>query len=359
VITLAVVAVFIVSGTLTIVLMIGMLKTDPSAINAAGRQRMLSQAFTKDALRLRHATSPEMIRSYLEDLREVMGAWAQGHERLKGEIESPVGLFSDPALRAGLIDVDSSFRALREAGVELLATYDLLTGRARDQDALERVVDRILDQESSYLAEMDRLVSLYEEKASARVKMLRRAAMLFILTSLLILGASGLFILEPATRLIRKQFLEVRKLLEETRNTKHQLESRNRFIQDIFGRYVSDEVVHQLLDNPEGLDLGGEERKVTLLMSDLRGFSALVSTLPARKVVQLLNHYLTQMTEVIETHGGMIGDFLGDSIFAIFGAPIVSEDDARHAVACALSMQLELEHINRTFEEARLQATSL
>jgi adenylate cyclase len=89
-------------------------------------------------------------------------------------------------------------------------------------------------------------------------------------------------------------------------------------------------------------------------MSDLRGFSSLASTLPPRKTVQLLNYYLDRMTKVIDNHGGIIGDFLGDCIFTIFGAPIVGEDDARSAAACALSMQLELEHINDTFEEEGL-----
>jgi class 3 adenylate cyclase len=353
-VTLTVVAIFVASGTLTIFLLVGLLKTDPSAINEAGRQRMLSQRFTKDALRLRYAASPEVVRASLGYLRETMGAWARGHERLWHEVESPSGLFSDNGLRAALLRVDLPYQVLREAGRELLAACDLSTGSMRDRDVVERAVDRILDQEPIYLTEMDGMVSLYEEKASSRVKLLRYAAILFSLTGVLILGACALFLLEPATRLIRKQFLDVRKLLEDTRGAEHQLKERNEYIKDVFGRYVSDEVVHRLLDNPGGLDLGGEERKVTLLMSDLRGFSSLASTLPPRKTVQLLNQYLDRMTKVIDNHDGTIGDFLGDCIFTIFGAPLVGERDARHAAACALSMQLELEHINDTFEDEGL-----
>jgi adenylate cyclase len=175
----------------------------------------------------------------------------------------------------------------------------------------------------------------------------------------MILGSIALFFLEPAARLIRRQFHDVGKLLEDTRDAERQLQARNRFVKNVFGRYVSDEVADRLLNSPEGLELAGEERRVTLLMSDLRGFTSLASTLPPRKTVLLLNHYLDCMTTVIDRHGGTISDFLGDCIFAVFGAPLVGEDDARRALACALSMQLELEHVNKTFEEEGLPALQI
>ena len=73
------------------------------------------------------------------------------------------------------------------------------------------------------------------------------------------------------------------------------------------------------LNSPDALELGGEERTVTLLMSDLRGFSALASSLHPKKTVQLLNHYLDRMTQVIESYGGTVEDFMGDCVFAVFG----------------------------------------
>jgi class 3 adenylate cyclase len=144
--------------------------------------------------------------------------------------------------------------------------------------------------------------------------------------------------------------IEKARIYQDLLSAKRDLERRNRFIKQTFGRYLSDEVVHELLDTPMGLDLGGEERNVTLLMADLRGFSALLSTVPPRQGIRLLNGYLGAMSTVIMDHGGTINEFLGDCIFAIFGAPLAAQDDARRAAACAICMQLEMEHVNRALE---------
>jgi adenylate cyclase len=118
------------------------------------------------------------------------------------------------------------------------------------------------------------------------------------------------------------------------------------FIRDTFGRYVSDEIVTSLLETPDGLKLGGERRRVSILMADMRGFSALADTLPPEQVVSLLNNYLEVMTKVIARHGGTIDELIGDAILALFGAPIQRADDARRAVACALEMQLAVPRVN-------------
>jgi adenylate cyclase len=124
------------------------------------------------------------------------------------------------------------------------------------------------------------------------------------------------------------------------------LEARNVFIRETFGRYVSDEVVSALLNAPGGLRLGGEVRTVTILMSDLRGFTAMAERLSPEAVVGLLNGYLEAMVEIIMRWHGTINEILGDAILVIFGAPTSSADDAERAVACALQMQLELERFN-------------
>ena len=125
-----------------------------------------------------------------------------------------------------------------------------------------------------------------------------------------------------------------------------ELEDRNQFIRETFGRYVSDEVVASLLDSPEGLRLGGQRRKVTILMSDLRGFTSLSERLTPEQVVSFLNRYLERMVKTILDHNGTIIEILGDGILVIFGAPIQRENDAESAVACALSMQLALTETN-------------
>jgi adenylate cyclase len=94
-----------------------------------------------------------------------------------------------------------------------------------------------------------------------------------------------------------------------------------------------------LLDLPEGLKLGGEKRQVTLLMSDLRGFTALAERLEPTVVVALLNNFLSAMIEIIQEQGGTIDEIIGDAILVIFGAPVAMADAALRAVRCALAMQ--------------------
>ena len=125
-----------------------------------------------------------------------------------------------------------------------------------------------------------------------------------------------------------------------------QLERRNQFIRETFGRYTSDDIVGVLLDMPEGLRLGGEKRQVTLLMSDLRGFTALAERLEATAVVALLNHYLSRMIEIIQRRGGTIDDIIGDAILVVFGAPVAMPDAAQRAVCCALEMQKVMQEVN-------------
>lgn len=114
-----------------------------------------------------------------------------------------------------------------------------------------------------------------------------------------------------------------------------------------FGRYVSEEVAQTLLRNPEALQLGGEEREVTILMSDLRGFTAMAARLSAPEVIEILNSYLETMVDVITRFEGTIDEIIGDAILVIFGAPVPCEDHAGKAVACALSMQLAMTEVNR------------
>ncbi len=140
--------------------------------------------------------------------------------------------------------------------------------------------------------------------------------------------------------------LALKRASEEIRRLADQLELRNRFIRETFGRYLSDEVVASLLDSPTGLQLGGEKRKITMMMSDLRGFTSLSERLAPERVVPLLNRYLATMVTIIKQYGGTIDEFIGDAIFVLFGAPIWQEDDAQRAVACAVAMQLAMAAVN-------------
>ncbi len=126
------------------------------------------------------------------------------------------------------------------------------------------------------------------------------------------------------------------------------------FIRDTFGRYVSPEVARTLLESPEGLSLGGEKREVTILMSDLRGYTRFAEEGDPALVMQVLNGYLGRMTEIITEYGGTINEFIGDAIFAIFGAPLSHPDHAERAAACAIAMQCAMEEVNHHHAERKL-----
>jgi PAS domain S-box-containing protein len=132
----------------------------------------------------------------------------------------------------------------------------------------------------------------------------------------------------------------------ELKRLAEQVELRNKFIRETFGRYLTDEVVSAVLESPTGLVVGGEKRKLTMMMSDLRGFTSLSERLPPERVVTMLNRYLTTMVGVIKQYHGTIDEFIGDAIFVLFGAPIWEEDDAQRAVACAVAMQQAMGSIN-------------
>jgi PAS domain S-box-containing protein len=132
---------------------------------------------------------------------------------------------------------------------------------------------------------------------------------------------------------------EVQRLMKE-------VELRNRFIRDTFGRYLTDEVVNTLLDSPTGLQMGGEKRNVTMLMADLRGFTSLSERLAPKWVVTILNRYFEAMVRIVKKYDGTIDEFIGDAVFVLFGAPNWREDDAARAVACAIEMQLAMAAVN-------------
>lgn len=150
------------------------------------------------------------------------------------------------------------------------------------------------------------------------------------------------------------------KLRENGRNLEHrirerttdlaeantELEKRNQLIRQVFGRYLSDTVVANLLESPERLKLGGERRKITIFTSDLRGFTALSERFPPEEVIHILNLYLEYMADVINHYQGTIDEFMGDGILVLFGAPIAKEDDALRAVTCACAMQLAMGGVN-------------
>jgi class 3 adenylate cyclase len=129
------------------------------------------------------------------------------------------------------------------------------------------------------------------------------------------------------------------------------------FIKATFGRYLSTDVVQALLTSPDGLRLGGELRDLTMLVSDLRGFSSMVARLDPHTVVQITNRYLARMIDVITRYRGTVDEFQGDGILAFFGAPLAAGDDPERAVACAIEMQNAMAEVNA--EQRRLGLPTL
>lgn len=123
------------------------------------------------------------------------------------------------------------------------------------------------------------------------------------------------------------------------------------YIKNTFERYVSKPLAEQILKHKNELQLGGEEREVTVLFCDIRRFTALAETLPPTEVVQLLNEYFTRMIEIVTEHQGMVDKLMGDSVMALFGAPLSLGDEPMQAVRCALAMQRSVEEFN----EARVR----
>jgi len=129
---------------------------------------------------------------------------------------------------------------------------------------------------------------------------------------------------------------------------------RNEFIRSVFGRYISDEIADALLKNPEALNMGGRKCKVTVLLSDIRGFTSMSEHMEPEQVVASLNSCFTVMVDVIHKHNGTIDNIIGDALMVLFGAPISRDDDAHRAVACALDMQAAMVEVNRRNQEQGL-----
>lgn len=111
-----------------------------------------------------------------------------------------------------------------------------------------------------------------------------------------------------------------------------------RFIHGAFARYLHPDWVNQLVADPSLLQLSGERREITVLFSDVAGFTSTSETLPPTTLVHVLSGYLEGMTQIIIAHGGAVNKYLGDGIMVLFGAPVAQPDHARRAVRCALAL---------------------
>ena len=122
-------------------------------------------------------------------------------------------------------------------------------------------------------------------------------------------------------------------------------------IKTMFSTYVNPSVVEELITNPDKLKLGGERKELTVLFSDIEGFTTISEQMESQKLVSLLNEYLSAMTEIVLRNDGTLDKFEGDAIVAFWGAPIPQEDHALRACLCAVQMQDALVEIRRLWKE--------
>ena len=123
-------------------------------------------------------------------------------------------------------------------------------------------------------------------------------------------------------------------------------------------RYLSDKIARAVLANPDAV-AATEKREVSVLMSDLSGFSQLAERLEPERVVEFLNVYLSAMTEVVDDYEGAIDEFIGDAVLVIFGAPLEMADHAARATACAVAMQARMASVNRDLAGRGLPALEM
>ncbi len=182
--------------------------------------------------------------------------------------------------------------------------------------------------------------------------MMRLAALPALLVSIAVIGALALVDVALFSRRnidLDSVFLfgELITIFVATLAVKYVQEERGKkLIRGTFSKYLAPAVVDEMLKDPGNLKLGGETRKLTIMMSDLRGFTATAERLEPEQVLGLLNNYLGTMADIIVDHQGTIDEFIGDAILVIFGAPLARSDDARRAVACAVAMQRAMKGIN-------------
>ncbi|MEA2490401.1 MAG: adenylate cyclase [Acidobacteriota bacterium] len=118
-----------------------------------------------------------------------------------------------------------------------------------------------------------------------------------------------------------------------------------------FGRYVSPQILEHVLAHPEKVHLGGERRELSILFSDIRGFTTISEANEPEAVVEMLNEYLTRMVDILLAHGGTLDKFIGDAVMGFWNAPAPDPDHARHAVACAVEMVEETARLRAEWEK--------
>ena len=122
-------------------------------------------------------------------------------------------------------------------------------------------------------------------------------------------------------------------------------------IRGAFQYYLTASVINEMLKDPAKLKLGGDKKDLTVLFSDIRGFTTISEKLTPEELVALLNEYLTAMTNKVFQYDGLLDKYMGDAIMAVFGAPLDQPDHARRACLTALAMMKELHQLQKKWRD--------
>ncbi|MDQ2947605.1 MAG: adenylate/guanylate cyclase domain-containing protein, partial [Acidobacteriota bacterium] len=236
------------------------------------------------------------------------------------------------------------FESTGVPGVEVHANFidNLLTGSFIQRGFRENFIDMLF-------------IVLFSFPLGAIVRVLRPARAALLLT---IAAVSFLFLAHHAFA-IQGVWLAIFLPMATLFTTYSALVSHSHFFEErekqrvrgAFQQYMAPEVIHQLLENPELLRLGGEEKYLTAMFADIRGFTALSEGLMPGPLVELLNEYLSEMTAVIFDYQGTLDKYMGDAIMAFWGAPLTIANHAEQACRAALGMSAALEQLQNSWEK--------
>lgn len=242
---------------------------------------------------------------------------------------------------AGLLDLRPTPLSARTAGVEIYA------------HAIDNLINRQFNRDVPEFTQLA-LLLLLSLLFGAVVYLIRSQSLSFIALAIalaLILGGSVVLLksgwilrsMAPAAAIVAAYTtITAIKLIAEQRQSLQ--------LRTTFGRYVSPQVLIYLLANPEKVTLGGERRDMTILFSDIRGFTTISEASEPEEVVEMLNEYLTRMVEILLRHGGTLDKFIGDAVMGFWNAPTNDPDHAYHAVACAVEMIDETARLRTQWE---------
>lgn len=168
-----------------------------------------------------------------------------------------------------------------------------------------------------------------------------------------LLWIAGAFGMSLGARRMNRQVKERERAERKVRESEAQLRELNRqvakahdLLADNFGRYVDPRVVTQIMESAEPVRLGGERTFITVLMSDIRGFTDMSERMEAEELVEFLNRYFSAMAEIVFEQDGTLDKFMGDAVIALFGAPVRHADDPRRAIKAALAMMEKVRQLN-------------